>query len=191
MCGRYQFTQDSLELQEIAERLDNAGKAFKTGEIFPTNTAPVLVAEGQGSKPEAYIWGFPHFKGNGVIINARSETAADKTMFRKPLLTGRCVVPTSGFFEWSQDGRKQKYLFRKPGVETLYLAGLFNCFRGENRYVILTTEANASISDIHNRMPVILQPEEIQPWLSNPDSVQPILDRTGIMLAHREVSGEA
>lgn len=65
-------------------------------------------------------------------------------MFRKSLLECRCIVPTSGFFEW--DRQKIKYHFRLPGQDALYLAGLWNRFEDEERFVILTTAPNTSIA---------------------------------------------
>lgn len=184
MCGRYQFTDNAPELREITQRLREQGAAYKTGEIFPTNAAPVLTAHGQALEPEAAFWGFPNFRGTGVVINARSETAHEKRMFKHPLLAGRCAVPTAGFFEW--DANKCKHLFRKPGSEVLYLAGLYADFAGERRYVILTKAANASMDGIHDRMPVVLAREALVRWVFDPGETFTLL-RTDVRLTHQEV----
>lgn len=120
--------------------------------------------------PELSTWGFPRFgAGKGVVINARSETADERSMFKKSLHTRRCVIPTTGFFEWTQTGPKTKYRFNLPEDNTLYLAGLYNIFQNENKYVILTTVANQSIVDVHNRMPVILTKNMIEDWILSED----------------------
>lgn len=180
MCGRYSLLMDeaSLKLQKLIRQAQvSGGKAIKTGEIFPTNLAPVLKAKDGELVGEACVWGFPNFARKGVIINARSETAAQKPLFRKSLLERRCAVPTTGFYEWSQDEAHQKYLFRVPQSSVLYLAGIYNCFEGEERYVILTTQANSSMAAIHHRMPVILDPDNLTGWLEDPGFALEILAR--------------
>ena len=169
MCGRYTlFTdEDSAEINRIIEQVNRKypENNFKTGEIFPTNSAPVLVQEKSSLSPTLMNWGFPHFKGSGVIINARAETAEEKRMFRESLKQRRCVIPSTGFYEWKQDQTKQKYLFRLPHLNVLYMAGIYNVFKGEPRYVILTTEANSSIADVHHRMPVVLPQDKLMDWV--------------------------
>lgn len=152
-------TVQNEEIRNIIEEVNEKyyGSNIKTGEIYPTNTAPVLVAKGQQLEPAPLIWGFPHFKHSGVIINARAETAEEKKMFKSSLLERRCVIPSTGFYEWMHNNTKQKYLFNLSDTPTLYMAGFFNEFKDEKRFIILTTDANPSISDVHSRMPVVLQ----------------------------------
>ena len=105
-----------------------------------TNTVPVLTADKLNLSPKPLVWGFPKFTGSGVIINARVETAGEKKTFRESLLTNRCIVPSTGFYEWN--AQKKKYLFRLPGEQVLYMAGISKEYDGTQRYVILTTSAN-------------------------------------------------
>ena len=153
------------------------------GEVFPSNIAPVFTKSGA----EAVKWGFPHWKNASVIINARAETALEKNMFKKPLLERRCVIPSSGFYEWSRAGsgkKKDKFLLRHPGERVLYMAGMINTFRDAtgstySAFVILTTAANESVAAIHDRMPVILAPDERDRWLSDDDFMEHALHRPG------------
>lgn len=171
MCGRYAlFTEEeNAELRSIIEEVQRMQPgAIKTGEIFPTNAAPILLQQNDAIVPQAVKWGFPGFRGKDVIINARSETVEEKNMFRKSLYTRRCAVPTTGFYEW--DSRKTKYLFVLPETPVVYLAGLYNLFEGEPRFLILTTAANRSVSPYHHRMPVILYRETLQEWIFQLDS---------------------
>lgn len=188
MCGRYSlFTEEeNQEIMRIVKSLDNRypGNNMKHGEIFPTNTAPILCLEEDNIKPELSTWGFPRFGAKGVIINARSETADSRPMFKKSLHTRRCIVPSTGFYEWSQSGTKTKYRFNLPNDHTLYMAGIFNEFQGENKFVILTTSANNSIADVHNRMPVILPKEMADDWILSEEfalsylhAIMPVLQR--------------
>lgn len=187
MCGRYTlFTeQEQRELyhiiKEVNEKFKGQGQAqLKTGEIYPTNLVPVLIAENNEIAPEAAIWGFPNFKGKGVIINARAEGAAEKRMFSKPLATMRCVVPSTGFYEW--DKQKNKFLFSESENDLLYMAGIINIFQNERRFVILTTGANDSVKEIHNRMPVILKQDEIYKYLWDYSYALSILARVPALL---------
>lgn len=215
MCGRYLFTEaESEEIRNIVRDIeDRKGEgSIKFGEIFPTDNVPVLLADENAVRPDLLTWGFPGFRGSkSVIINARSETAHEKPMFRNSLATRRCVVVSTGFFEWgppvtgersggksaevksileeasgnqqislwpntpSKKPIKQKYLFNLPCEKVLYMAGLYNVFEDENRFVILTTKANPSVEDIHNRMPLVLRKELISDWIFNNAQVSEIL----------------
>ena len=186
MCGRYSlFTDDDNReilriLQEVSERRPNA--AVKTGEVFPTNTAPILKLEQGIIRPDAAVWGFPNFARKGVIINARSETAAEKKLFRESLFSRRCIIPSTGFYEWSQDKAHQKYRFYLPESHILYMAGLYSVYKQEECFVILTAEGNASIRDIHHRMPVVLSPGSLHCWLGDPETAMRILSGSFPML---------
>lgn len=170
---------DMLETIDVQYKGPNIAK----GEVFPTNIAPVIAHGGV----MAVKWGFPRWKGAGVIINARAETALDKSIFRKPLLEQRCVVPSNGFYEWSRENRgnkKDKYLLRRPGETILYMAGMINVFRDAagcdyNAFVILTTAANGSVAPIHDRMPVILAPDEKNHWIGDEAFMEQVLNRAG------------
>ena len=161
------------EIREIIEEVQKNNPEIKTGEIFPTNSAPILMLNGNKLMPEAVKWGFPDFRGKGVIINARAETAPEKPMFRRSLEGKRCIIPSCGFYEWSHSGPKSKYQFNLPESGVLYMAGLYNEYNGERRFTILTTAANKSIAGIHNRMPVVLTRPEMDQWI---DSYQGALD---------------
>ncbi|NLN45441.1 MAG: SOS response-associated peptidase [Clostridiaceae bacterium] len=185
MCGRYSVMteEDILEMREILEEINRryAGDPrlaeLRTGEIFPTHTVPVLAtARDGGTQPGIMRWGFPRPQGSGVVINARSETVMEKRMFRSAFFTRRCVIPSTGFYEWKHEpGRKQKdkMLLRLPEQPMLYMAGLYGFFPdardpdggGHTGFVILTTQANESVAPIHDRMPLVLSADELEPWL--------------------------
>ena len=186
MCGRYLVDEEAYAdlLQLLIER--DAAMNMARGEIFPTNIAPVIMHD----RAAAVKWGFPHWKGTGVIINARAETALEKKMFQRPLMRRRCVIPSSGFFEWKQvSGQKKKdtYLLRIPGERLLYMAGMINMFKdneGNNyeAFVILTTAANASVAPMHDRMPVLLKPDELDRWTGDDGYIKEVLHRPGFSL---------
>ncbi|PKM93692.1 MAG: SOS response-associated peptidase [Firmicutes bacterium HGW-Firmicutes-1] len=187
MCGRYVLfsEKENREIMKIINEIDKrfGSKAnIKTGEVFPTDAAPVLITGDQKLLPTIMNWGFPNFQNKGVIINARSETAIERPTFREALLTRRCVIPSTGFYEWTHpQGKKHKdkYLFTLPGMQMLYMAGLYSTFKIDgqfvSRFVILTTEANASMCEIHNRMPIVLQRNHLEAWVKNTDIALEIL----------------
>lgn len=177
MCGRYTFFTDRelQEVDEIIEQISNEIQAekMKTGEIFPTNLAPVLVRQDEIIIPRLMVWGFPKFRQSGVIINVRSETAGEKMMFRSSLEKRRCVIPSTGFFEWNKE--KKKYLFHMPESGMLYMAGIYNRFEDKDTFAILTTDANDSVRDIHERMPVVIPKDKIQDWIFDLNQTDDIL----------------
>ena len=199
MCGRYYIDDGEAEMMATLRLLKDT-VTVKTGEIYPTNTAPIIRGGESGPEVTALKWGFPRWNGGGSVINARAETALEKNMFRKSLLERRCVVPSSGFYEWNRvEGKKEKdkYLIRRPQSSGLYMAGVWNTFKSPEgpyeAFVILTTCANEYMSPggmdltlfpegrrpIHDRMPVLLDRDEQELWLTNDGYMEIVLYRPG------------
>lgn len=110
MCGRYYIAEEdcAAELQKIIEQLNRRGAEVKTGEIYPTDTVPVLANnKSMVITPFAMKWGYTLPDGK-QIINARSETAADKPLFRDGMLHRRCLIPATNYFEWEKRIRYNK-----------------------------------------------------------------------------------
>ena len=178
MCGRYLFsTQEYKEFQQIvrdAQRRSNGQHNelnFPAGDIAPTNEAPVLISSGNKIVSEFQRWGIPGWRG-GLMINARAETVCVKPMFRKSMAAQRCVIPASGYYEW--DAGRHKYFFQLPG-KPIYLAGVYDNCEGNNCFVILTTAPNEVVKDIHDRMPLILNHDQVRPWLTDAQSALSLL----------------
>ncbi|WP_394921898.1 SOS response-associated peptidase [uncultured Robinsoniella sp.] len=165
MCGRYYVDDDTIrEIEKIVRHVEeNLCRESGTGDIFPTSRAPVIVGKEAEFAEELFGWGFPGFDKKGVIFNARAETALEKRMFRDSILVRRCVVPARHFYEW--DAHKNKYTFHREDGKILFLAGFYNLYDGQERFVILTTDANETMMSVHNRMPLILEREEIGDWI--------------------------
>jgi len=191
MCGRFYTDFDDAQYREMLAMLylrseREAGLLMlKNGEVFPTDTVAALDADG----PRAMRWGFARFDGKGKVINARSETALEKNMFRSPMLTsegaaarrqaGRCLIPANAYFEWeTREKQKIKYKLR-PAKEGLFtFAGLYRSEVGADTpvFVILTAPAAAGISFIHERMPLILPPNQREAWLNDPTEAARLLE---------------
>jgi len=181
MCGRFVMQIDKKILDEIMDKVQKKVTDQATlmslkmeGEIFPTNVVPIKTADGYAPMK----WGF-EMSGRSVI-NARSETALEKPMFRTAMLERRCLIVASGYYEWKSEptGPKSKYEFSVPGQSLMYLAG---CYRTEKdlavpAFVILTRDAIPAFEAIHNRMPVVLDQADADEWLQGSD-----VDLTGLM----------
>ena len=148
---------------------------YKTGEIFPGDIAPAVIERDGKIVAVPAVFGFPGFRDGKLLINARSETAAEKRSFSESLRTKRMVLPTTGFYEWSHDVSKTKYLFTAGSRQVLYLCGLYQIVDGQYRFVILTRAANESMIETHDRMPVIVSEREVRPYLTDYDSAMKLL----------------
>lgn len=175
-------------MQEINRRYANEPELtrMKSGEIFPTDIVPVLTWEDQQPQAGLFTWGFPGWQGKGVVINARSETVTEKSMFRQAFFERRCIIPATGFYEWKAAAgsrKKDKYLLRLRDSPMLYMAGIYTIYEQKGvqlpGFVILTTTANSSMQPIHDRMPVIVEPHEQADWLQDEVMAQHIITRQG------------
>ena len=189
MCGRYNFINTGGDdmITAIIERMErNYPGAYKTGEIFPGDAAPVIVAAGERIIPIPAVFGFPAFEEGKRIINARAETAARKKTFSQSLRESRAVIPANGFYEWSHDQAKTKYLFEIEGGSVMYLCGLLRETEGKRHFVILTRAANESMAQIHHRMPVIIGREQVRVFLTDYEAALEILREPAPELRHEE-----
>ena len=188
MCGRYFFSADSDDDKIIAivnsMEKNYAGK-YKTGEIFPGDTAPAIIQRQGKIIPLPAVFGFPGFQSGQLLINARSETASQKKTFSVALKDQRIILPAAGFYEWSHDAQKAKYLFTVDRRETIYLCGLYQIIDGQCHFVILTREANASMIETHNRMPIIAAEDEVRPYLTDYDAAKTIISNASPILTRQ------
>ena len=129
---------------------------------------------------EQMIWGFPRFDSRGILINARAETAMERHTFKESVLHRRCVIPAKGFWEWNRS--KEKFSFERLDSQVLFMAGCYDCIDGQNRFVILTTEANSSVKPVHDRMPLILERNELESWVTDDNAVEYFLHKTPTLL---------
>lgn len=193
MCGRFVIFNEQ-ENEEIRNIVDQINKKYnsqpspqaKIGrEILPTDYIPVVALNNSGNRHLGLVkWGFPGYQNKGVIINARAETLEEKPTFRR-ILNNRCIIPASAYFEWqkAEGNKKIKHMIR-PDIPMFYMAGLFNTFQDHDGKsyagaVIITTEPAPAIAHIHNRMPVILHPNQAGAWLKNSDYKQLLLPYQG------------
>ena len=168
MCGRYHFSAELLdEIRDLTEQKDwKLELGVLDRDIHPGDTAPVITAAGdQGGSLRAcrQKWGYPGPGGKGLVFNARSESVFEKRMFRDSVSQRRAAVPVSWFYEWNKN--KEKFTFTKEGSRILFLAGFYGRYEDGEHFVILTTRANASMSPVHSRMPLVLEREQVRDWI--------------------------
>lgn len=176
MCGRFLFEPDqNPEIKRIYQLAKNAGFNPKTGEVFPTDETALIIAGNRQVQVVGMKWGFPGFKTGQSLINARSETVQQKPMFADSFLKRRCVYPTTGFFEWNKAKQKYKFNFSND-PQTLFIAGCYNYFDNVAQSILFTTAPNESMVPVHDRMPLILQKNQINAWIYNTDFAKNFLD---------------
>lgn len=160
MCGRFQMTPEAWA---AASRLASVPDFIEIplGFIYPGTPAGILTAGKEGLTSRIARFGWKWNPDKRLQINARCETVWNSPLFGPWMKKDRVVIPASCFFEWTPD--KEMIRCMEPGSKVLYMAG----FLAENSFVIFTTAANASIRDIHHRMPLVLLPEQVAPWIQD------------------------
>ncbi len=177
MCGRFTLSTPTANLAKLFD-LDSVPNLEPRYNIAPTQAVLAVrsTREGLGRELALMRWGLiPSWSKDPAIgsslINARSETVAEKPSFRTAFKRRRCLIPADGFFEWQKQERaKQPYFIGLADRQPFAFAGLWEHWEGADGSVldtctILTTTANATIRPLHDRMPVILDPADYTTWL--------------------------
>ena len=179
MCSRYYIDLDMMEeISRVVQNIDGRIRLTQ-GDIRPTDVAPVIGQSEHRLELGMCRWGYPLSKGKNPVINARVETVMDKPSFQNGILYHRLLIPAGGFYEWNS--LKEKSTFTRPDSSVLYLAGFCDWFENEKRFVILTTKANASMEKTHDRMPLILEKEQLADWFDD-KKMEQLLQHTPVML---------
>jgi len=176
MCGRFTLTVDPEVVQQQFD-LSSIPASLPRYNITPTQAVLATINDG-GRRGEFLRWGLiPAWAKDESIgsrmINARAETLAEKPAFRSAFKQRRCVIYADGFYEWKETGGKKRPLYiRLNGGQPFALAGLWEVWRPPESEewmrtcTIVTTEPNAWMAQIHNRMPVILPRDALEFWLT-------------------------
>lgn len=178
MCGRYvieDFQELSETLRQIPFQTDYDPKP--NWNAAPSQELPVIVEEDGTWHLRPMTWGLipkwtkPGEKPKVQPINARSETLAEKPMFRGLIKRQRCIVPANGFYEWRRTGGpKQPYFIHLADEPIMLMAGLYDIARDASgealpSYTIITGGPNDAMADIHDRMPMILHRDDAELWM--------------------------
>lgn len=193
MCGRFVSSSSPdqiatyFDVDAVAEQLLDRGPNFNTA---PTTPVFVVHDDGSSRRLDAFRWGLVPFwaKDPSIgnrMINARAETVAEKSAFKRSLARRRCIIPADGFYEWTTEPgtkKKQPFYIHRPDGEPYAFAGLWEEWKGPKdrpapdaelppveplrSTTIITTSANERMSELHDRMPVILPRAAWDQWLS-------------------------
>jgi putative SOS response-associated peptidase YedK len=177
MCGRFTQAFTWTELVELYRLTDEAAPALvPSWNVAPTQMAGIILLGSEGgTKFTPMRWGLVPFWAKdpsigSKLINARSETLAEKPAFRQALKSRRCIVPISGFYEWRRLERgKQPYYIGSAGGKPLSLAALWEQWNDHLTFTIVTVPANGAVAPLHDRMPAMLPPEAAFAWLKSAD----------------------
>ncbi len=196
MCGRLgkidkatQAMLDELGVDGFYRRVLTAMRQGKLGYNLAPSEELAFLAQPNGVETTLVgRWGLePAWvrdpkQVKGLLFNARAESAAEKPSFRDALRRARCVVPASGFYEWRPlEGtkRKQPYWIKRRDGRPLLLAGLYALHEWGASFTVLTTSPNSRMAQVHDRMPVILDPADVDRWLdpevTDPGAVEDLL----------------
>lgn len=175
MCGRFTQRQPAARLKK-GFSVEEVPEVEARYNISPTQGILGVRQTPDGREMGLLKWGLiPSWAKDpsiGVkLINARSETVTEKPSFREAFKKRRCIIPADGFYEWQRtEGRKQPFFFHLRDDRPFGFAGLWDRWRNKEGGIIetctiLTTEANGILMPVHDRMPVILHPEDYELWL--------------------------
>jgi putative SOS response-associated peptidase YedK len=178
MCGLYSFRRSPEEVRTLFNYVEVPD--FPTRQHVTPSGPIAIVRQGQGARHFALVrWGFVPAWAKEVtpgkpLINARSETILEKPSFRNAVKRRRCLIPADGFYEWEGDvpGKKKPYFIHRPDHGLIAFAGIWEHWQGADgseleTAAIITTTANALVATIHPRSPVIIHPDDFEPWLDH------------------------
>jgi putative SOS response-associated peptidase YedK len=178
MCGRYRLSRRKQIIEEHFDSVSGEEGWAPRYNVAPTQPVPIIRQHPKEPRRDLSLvrWGLiPSWakdaSGSAGMINARSESAATKPAFRDTLKLRRCLVPADGFYEWMRTGKtKQPYCFEVNEGELFAFAGLWERWKDPSgnwikSCSILTTTPNAVTAAVHDRMPVILHPDNYDLWL--------------------------
>lgn len=171
MCGRFSVKQDEIE-PWVMDQFDVSFQCQTNLDIRPTQTIATLRNTGHKLEQFNVQWGIQPSWAKKLIINAQSETVAEKKTFKGAFAERRCLIPCSGWYEW----KNQKYLFTQADKSPLLMAGIWYETDDQPQLVTLTTKPNQKCAEIHQRMPVLIQLEDVDYWFhSAPEQLTPII----------------
>ncbi len=177
MCGRFSLTKEEAEIEKRFNARFYSDDLVKRYNVAPSQLS-LVITEQEPQSLQLFKWGLiPSWAKEKSIgnrmINARSETVREKPSFRRLIKNKRCLVITDGFYEWKKNGSGTKTPFRicKENEELFAFAGLWDEWTDKETgeiiksFTIMTRAANDKVARVHDRMPVILDPEEEPSWL--------------------------
>lgn len=179
MCGRFALSAKTKDIEKLLPELKISQPTEPRYNIAPSQNILAAIVDGEQYSSKEFKWGLVPFwaKDSAIgnkMINARSETIAEKPSFRNAFNKRRCVIFTDGFYEWRRSGKtKTPYFIHLKSGKPFAFAGLWERWDKESEPLetatIVTTTPNELMKPIHNRMPVILDSDMMEKWMAPMD----------------------
>ena len=185
MCGLYSFKRSPEEARSLfnyIEMPDFPPRQYVT----PGGPMAIVRSGADGQRHFALVrWGFipswvKEVQPGKPLINARCETIVEKPSFRNAIRRRRCLIPADGFYEWEGDvpGKKKPWYIHRPDHGLMAFGGIWEHWLGPDgseleTAAIITTKANALVSTIHGRSPLVIHPDDFEPWLDHSSARPP------------------
>lgn len=178
MCGRYSITLPAEAIRELFRTYGEIPNWPPYYNAAPTTALPIVRQGKEGRELVLMQWGLiPWFSKDGKpsfsTINARAEGVQTAASYREPFKTRRCLVPANGYFEWTAPKTdRQPHYFTRANGQPMALAGLWDRWRSADKtetketFTIITTEPSKFAAQFHNRMPLILEPDTWDLWMT-------------------------
>lgn len=173
MCGRYNIIPDAGAFMVAGKILGDLIRDARYN-VAPSQVVPIVVLDDGEPRVVQMRWGFvPHWQKDPKPkirpINARDDHLTTSAMFRESWRHRRCLVPATGFYEWKTiGGAKHPFLLRRADHQQLFLGGIWDRWPAADgptdSFAIITTLPNTVAATVHDRMPVILSPDDTQAW---------------------------
>ena len=196
MCGRYVNKNSFEDIEKLfqADLIQSPSISIQPSyNICPTQYSPVVVSAGEKYYMENMHWGLiPSWSKDSKfatnLINARIETIQEKPSFKGLINTSRCIVIASGYYEWVQtdSGKQPYYMHGEDNV--LPIAGLWTRWNNAKSFTIITKSANSNISNIHHRMPLIIEQNHFKSFLDHSIEFDSSYKNQDIRLRYHKVS---
>lgn len=193
MCARFMLDSDIADLLRQYRVINKEVDDYNKGNIYPSQNVPIVI-DYKGRTLKSATWGFSLSGKSNLVINARSESISEKNMFKNSFNNARCIIPANLFYEWKDEGDKKKvkheiYLKEKNIIS---FGGLFKILpddkgNKELSFVIVTTESNSHMKDVHSRMPLIINNDALDDWLNKKTS-EDIIEKIYKLNARYELS---
>lgn len=183
MCGRYTLHQKAENIAKRYGVADGSATIRENFNVAPGQLMPVITEDDNGKRElQIMKWGFVPVWAKDPnmgykLINARDDGIFEKPMWRSVILKKRCIIPADGFYEWKKTTigkkvQKQPFYIHPKQIELFSFAGVWETWKDvegieHKTYSIITTEPNKEMASVHNRMPVILHPEDEASWLES------------------------
>ena len=172
MCGRYSQVVNLGDIYEFAAdgNILAGADILLQADVRPSMESLVIAPHKGKNYLTKMKWGWKRDWTKRLLINGRIEEASTKSLWKDALVKQRCIIPANGWWEWKEvDGKKTPYFHQPEGKGNIYFGAVYEKSDTGYDYVIMTHNAVEQVKHIHHRMPVVIEPHDLQNWFHNPE----------------------